>query len=81
MTNLTIFLQSKGLSKSECNVAELVSTGLSNQQTGERLFIAETTVKTHLKRVYQKLGINSRAKLMVLCLPYQEIKDFSEVDL
>lgn len=44
----------------EREIAKLAAEGLSNKEIGERLFISENTVKTMLKRVFEKLGINSR---------------------
>jgi DNA-binding CsgD family transcriptional regulator len=38
-----------------------VARGSSNRETAARLFISEATVKTHLLRLYAKLGVNDRA--------------------
>ena len=43
--------------------AELVAAGLSNKQVAEQLCRSVTTVDTHLRRVYGKLGVTSRAQL------------------
>jgi DNA-binding CsgD family transcriptional regulator/PAS domain-containing protein len=51
------------LSPREQEIAELVLRGLSNRQIAEAAFITENTVKQHLKRIYAKLGIDSRAEL------------------
>jgi DNA-binding NarL/FixJ family response regulator len=48
------------LSQREIEVLGLVSEGLSNAEVGERLFISGQTVKTHLERIYTKLGVSSR---------------------
>ena len=53
------------LTPSESKVAELVAGGLSNQEVADRLVISRYTVETHLKRVYAKLGVRSRAELAV----------------
>lgn len=50
------------LSPSELRVLELLVAGLSNKEIGERLFISLNTVKTHLRRVYAKLGAKGRAE-------------------
>jgi len=52
-----------GLTPGERRVAELVAAGLSNKQAAERLYISVTTVDTHLRGVYAKLGVRSRAQL------------------
>ena len=45
----------------ELEVAKLVIEGYSNKEIGEQLFISTNTVKTLLKSIFEKLGINSRA--------------------
>jgi DNA-binding CsgD family transcriptional regulator len=51
------------LTDSERSVAELVGRGLSNKETGRRLFLSRHTVDYHLRRVFQKLGVSSRVEL------------------
>lgn len=51
------------LSERETEIARLAAEGCSNREIGERLFISQNTVKTQLKSVFEKLGINSRALL------------------
>jgi len=51
------------MTKSELAVAELVANGLTNRETGERLFISPHTVNTHLRQVFAKLEVNSRVDL------------------
>jgi DNA-binding CsgD family transcriptional regulator len=51
------------LTPSELQVVRLVAEGLTNPQIGERLFISKRTVQTHLKHVFAKLGVTSRAEL------------------
>jgi DNA-binding CsgD family transcriptional regulator len=51
------------LTPTERRVAELASSGLTNRQTAEALFVTVKTVETHLARVYGKLGIGTRAEL------------------
>jgi len=48
------------LSKREKQVLECAAQGLKNQAIAELLIISESTVKTHLYRVYEKLGVNNR---------------------
>ena len=49
------------LSQRELEVLQLVSSGATNREVAERLFISEATVKTHLLHIYAKLGVNDRA--------------------
>jgi DNA-binding NarL/FixJ family response regulator len=48
------------LTRRETEVLALVAEGLSNQAIGARLHLTEGTVKSHLARVYLKLGVDSR---------------------
>jgi len=54
------------LTETERRVAELAGSGLSNREVAERAFIAPKTVGNVLGRVYEKLGIHSRAELGAL---------------
>ncbi len=51
---------SLGLSSRELEVIRLVDRGLSNVEIAKELFVAPSTVKTHLENVYQKLGVRRR---------------------
>jgi pimeloyl-ACP methyl ester carboxylesterase/DNA-binding CsgD family transcriptional regulator len=51
------------LSARELEVAALVAEGLTNQQIGQRLFIAPRTAETHLENIRQKLGFRSKAQV------------------
>ncbi|GAA2680687.1 response regulator transcription factor [Nonomuraea recticatena] len=48
------------LSSRELEVLGHVAEGLSNRQISKRMFLSETTVKTHLVHIYAKLGVDSR---------------------
>ncbi len=51
------------LTQREYEVAQLVSRGLTNRQVAAELVVAEKTVKNHVQRVLEKLGVRSRAEL------------------
>jgi DNA-binding NarL/FixJ family response regulator len=55
-------LETPNLSTREKQVLSLVIMGLSNGEIAGRLFIAQTTVKTHLGSAFRKLGVSSRAE-------------------
>jgi two-component system, NarL family, nitrate/nitrite response regulator NarL len=52
-----------GLTPREAELVELVSQGLRNKEVAARLGISEGTVKIHLHRIYEKLGVTSRVEL------------------
>jgi two-component system nitrate/nitrite response regulator NarP len=53
------------LTKREMEIVELVCLGLRNRQIADRCTLTEGTVKIHLNSVYRKLGVASRAELIV----------------
>jgi len=50
------------LSKQEHKVLQLMDQGLSNQEIAKKLFIAESTVKTHVSRIFNKLNAKRRTE-------------------
>ena len=54
------------LTEREHEILRLVSTGLSNAEIGQKLYISETTVKTHVTHILQKLGLRDRVQAVVL---------------
>jgi DNA-binding NarL/FixJ family response regulator len=54
------------LTAREQDVFRLIAQGLSNVEIGQRLYIGETTVKTHITHILQKLSLRDRVQLIVL---------------
>ena len=54
------------LSERERDVFRLMTNGLSNAEIGRELYISETTVKTHVTHILQKLNLRDRVQAVVL---------------
>ena len=50
------------LTPQEVRVLRLVGQGLSNEDIARRMFVAPSTIRSHLKHVYRKTGLKSRAE-------------------
>lgn len=56
----------KALTDQERAVLELIAEGLTNRQIGERLFLAEKTVKNYVSHLLAKLGVDHRTQAAIL---------------
>ena len=54
------------LTSQEAQILDLITDGLTNKQIGERLFLAEKTVKNHVTSLLAKLGVKGRTQAAVL---------------
>lgn len=61
-------LEVKELSPRELEIVHLISKGLPNKAIASILEISPWTVATHLRRIYGKLGVNSRAEMVAIML-------------
>jgi DNA-binding CsgD family transcriptional regulator len=53
--------QPAGLTAREIEVLRLVARGMTNSQVAEQLFLSVKTIESHLRTIYSKLGVGSRA--------------------
>lgn len=52
------------LTPRELEIVQLLKDGLSYKELGEKLFLSVFTVNHHLKKIYKKMGVTSKAQLM-----------------
>lgn len=55
-------IQHLGISQRELEVLQLISQGLSNLEIGEKLFVSESTIKTHVSNLFVKLDVKRRTQ-------------------
>lgn len=61
-----------GLTEREREILALIGEGLTNRQIGQRLFLAEKTVKNHISRLLAKLGVERRVQAAVIATQAQD---------
>jgi len=59
------------ISKREYEVLQQIASGLSNKEIGEKLFLSESTVKTHVSNLLVKLNAKRRTQAIQIAKDYQ----------
>lgn len=59
-SNLSMDCQHDSLTSRERQILELLAYGISNQQIASQLFLSESTVKSHIYKLYKKLDVHCR---------------------
>ncbi len=68
------------LTKRELQIASLVALGRVNKQIAKQLHISEWTVASHIRRIFDKLGVDSRAAMVYHCAPLiQKVQELQQV--
>ncbi|MFF4397171.1 response regulator [Streptomyces sp. NPDC001480] len=62
----------QGLTAREREILALIGEGLTNRQIGQRLYLAEKTVKNHISRLLAKLGVERRVQAAVIATQAQD---------
>ncbi|MCP5104033.1 MAG: response regulator [bacterium] len=57
-----------GLTEREVEILRTMALGLKNKAIAEKLFISEKTVKTHVNRIFKKLGVSNRTRAILAAL-------------
>jgi DNA-binding NarL/FixJ family response regulator len=60
------------LTAQERRILELIGEGLTNRQIGERMFLAEKTVKNYVSALFSKLGLERRTQAAVYAAKYKD---------
>ena len=64
---------SAGLTETESRIAALVAQGQTNREVATAMFVTENTVQTHVRHIFQKLGVRSRTELAARLLSTAEV--------
>jgi DNA-binding NarL/FixJ family response regulator len=64
-----------GLTDREREIVRLVARGLSNAEIGERIFVSESTVKTHVGSILRKLALRDRVQVVVFAHTHGLLED------
>jgi DNA-binding NarL/FixJ family response regulator len=72
-------LQGPALTSRERQVLRMVAQGFKNFEIGQQLFLAESTVKSHLSSAFTKLGVRSRSEAAALILDDRATRELLSV--
>ena len=61
----------RGLTRREVEIMDLLATGRPNPQIARELYMSPSTLKNHITRIFDKLGVRTRAEAIVLWLDSQ----------
>jgi DNA-binding NarL/FixJ family response regulator len=61
-------IHSDGLTAREVEILVGVSKGLSSRELAAKLFVSESTVKSHLRTIYRKIGVRDRSQAVAYAI-------------
>jgi DNA-binding CsgD family transcriptional regulator len=62
-SKIAVRMPLEGLTETESRIAALIARGQTNREIAGAMFVTENTVQTHLRHIFQKLGVRSRTEL------------------
>jgi DNA-binding NarL/FixJ family response regulator len=63
------------LSKREYEVLLFMAEGLSDKEIADKIFVSVTTVRTHIRRIYDKLLVKNRTEAVIMLNRFQLLLD------
>jgi NarL family two-component system response regulator LiaR len=69
----TNYIHPVNLSDREREILRLIIEGQTNQQIASNLYLSLSTVKTHVKSIFNKMGVDHRVQAAVIALRYELI--------
>ena len=63
LSKIAVRTPADGLTETERRIAGLVAQGQTNREVASAMFVTENTVQTHIRHIFQKLGVRSRTEL------------------
>lgn len=68
LSRSAVRMSSEALTEAEGRIAALITRGQTNREIAAATFVTENTVQTHVRHIFQKLGVRSRTELAALLL-------------
>lgn len=69
----------EALSPREKEILDLLIEGLKNKEIAEKLYIQPNTIKTHMRNIINKTGIDSRTRLAIMYYEYVQKTNSKEL--